>query len=89
MWKRDTPEVAQAKRAYQARGKLIQSGAMPGLLERESKVIRPEIRALIDKAVADRLVEEPDATSFHHDPRPKEAAENNQAPQGQRFRMQD
>jgi hypothetical protein len=55
MFKRQTPEEATARRAYQARCQHIRSGAIPGLLERDSKVIRPEIRAIIDEALAKRV----------------------------------
>jgi hypothetical protein len=51
---RPTPEEAEAKRAYLARGKRIRSGDTPGLLEKDTKIIRPEIRALIDAALARR-----------------------------------
>lgn len=54
MWKRNTPEVAEAKRARLARGRRIQSGAVAGLLERDGKTIRPEVKNLIDNALAKR-----------------------------------
>ena len=46
-----TPEALAAKRAYAARGQQIMSGAVPGLFERDAKVIRPEVRALIEAAL--------------------------------------
>jgi hypothetical protein len=49
-----TPEKAAAKRAYVARGQHILSGAVPGLFERDTKVIRPEVRALIEAALDKR-----------------------------------
>jgi cation transport ATPase len=49
-----TPDEATAKRAYQARGAGIRSGALNGLFERDSKIIRPEVRALIDAELANR-----------------------------------
>jgi hypothetical protein len=54
MWNRDTPEVAEAKRARVARSRRIQSGAMAGLLERDGKTIRPEVRTLIDEELSKR-----------------------------------
>lgn len=51
---RQTPEEAEAKRAYAARGQRIRSGALPGLLESGGKIVRPEIRELIDAAIAKR-----------------------------------
>jgi hypothetical protein len=51
---RQTPEEAEAKRAYAVRGQRIRSGALPGLLENGGKTIRPEIRELIDAAIAKR-----------------------------------
>ncbi len=56
---RETPEEAEARRAYQIRGARIRSGATPGLFEKDSKTVRPEIRALIDEAVAKRREEYP------------------------------
>jgi hypothetical protein len=49
---RQTPEEAAAKRAYLARGQRIRSGETPGLLTTDGKAIRPEIRELIDAALA-------------------------------------
>jgi hypothetical protein len=49
---RQTPEESAAKRAYLARGQRIRSGEMPGLLTTDGKTIRPEIRQLIDAALA-------------------------------------
>jgi hypothetical protein len=46
-----TPEALAAKRAYTARGQHVKSGAVPGLFERDAKVIRPEVRALIEAAL--------------------------------------
>jgi hypothetical protein len=46
-----TPEAVAAKRAYTARGQHIKSGAVPGLFEQDAKVIRPEVRALIESAL--------------------------------------
>jgi hypothetical protein len=54
MWKRDTPEVAEAKRGRLARSKRIQSGAVVGLLESDGKTILPEVRALIEEALSKR-----------------------------------
>jgi hypothetical protein len=54
MWNRDTPEVAEAKRARLARSKRIQSGAVVGLLESDGKTIRPEVRILIEEALSKR-----------------------------------
>jgi hypothetical protein len=56
---RPTPEEADAKRAYAARGKRIRSGETPGLFEKDTKIIRPEIRALIDAALARKTCAEP------------------------------
>jgi hypothetical protein len=49
-----TPEQAQAKRAYVSRGARIRSGETPGLFESGAKKIRPEVRLLIDEALARR-----------------------------------
>jgi hypothetical protein len=49
-----SPEEIKAKRAYVARGQDIQSGAVPGLFEKDKKVIRAEVRALIEAALAKR-----------------------------------
>ena len=49
-----TPEQAQAKRAYVSRGARIRSGETPGLFESGAKKIRPEVRLLIDEALAKR-----------------------------------
>lgn len=56
---RPTPEEADAKRAYAARGKRIRSGETPGLFEKDTKIIRPEVRALIDAALARKTCAEP------------------------------
>jgi hypothetical protein len=48
---RQTPEEAEAKRARLLRAERIRSGAMPGLLE-NGKTVRPEIRDMIDAAIA-------------------------------------
>jgi hypothetical protein len=47
-----TPEEAEARRAYQKRVAGVRSGALPGLLENGSKTVRPEIKELIDAAIA-------------------------------------
>jgi hypothetical protein len=49
-----TPEEIKAKRAYVARGQDIQSGVVPGLFERDKKVVRAEVRALVEAALAKR-----------------------------------
>lgn len=49
---RQTPEEAEAKRAYLMRGHQIRAGTVPGLFETGSKRVRPEIRELIETAVA-------------------------------------
>ena len=54
MWKRDTPEVAEAKRARLARTRRIQSGTVAGLLEKDGKTIRPDVRNLIDEELSKR-----------------------------------
>ena len=46
------PEEAEARRAYQKRVAGVRSGALPGLLENGSKTVRPEIKELIDAAIA-------------------------------------
>jgi hypothetical protein len=43
-----TPEEVAAKRAYFARGQQILSGAALGLFEKDRKVVRKEVRALIE-----------------------------------------
>lgn len=53
-FKHKTREQFAARAAYTARGKRIQSGAVAGLLERDGKTIRPEVRTLIDNALAKR-----------------------------------
>jgi hypothetical protein len=54
MFKRQTPEELAAKRAYVARGKSVQSGSVQGLLERDNRTVRAEVRVLIDEALAKR-----------------------------------
>jgi hypothetical protein len=51
-----SPQEAAAKRAYAARGQNIRSGAVPGLFERDTKVIRSEVRALIEAALKNKGV---------------------------------
>ena len=46
-----TPEQAQAKRAYASRGTRIRSGEMPGLFE------SGKVKLLIDEALAKRRVD--------------------------------
>lgn len=48
---RQTPEEAEAKRAYLTRGQRIRAGTVQGLFETGSKKVRPDIRELIDVAV--------------------------------------
>jgi hypothetical protein len=50
---RQALEEAEARRAYLKRGERIRSGTLPGLLE-NGKTVRPEIREMIDAAVAKR-----------------------------------
>lgn len=49
-----SPEEAKAKRAYFARGQHILAGQIEGLFERDKKVIRAEVRALIEAALDKR-----------------------------------
>jgi hypothetical protein len=49
-----TPEEAAAKRAYATRGQQILSGTVPGLFEKDRKVIRAEVRELIEAALKKR-----------------------------------
>lgn len=51
---RETPEEAEAKRARLRRAERIRSGSLPGLLENGAKAVRPEIRKMIDAAIAKR-----------------------------------
>lgn len=55
-FRRQSPEQASARRAHQARCERIRAGLAPGLIEKDTKKIRPEIRALIDEALAKRAV---------------------------------
>jgi hypothetical protein len=52
---RSTPEELESKRIRASRGKRAQSGEIPGLLVKDAKAVRPEIRKLIDAAVKQRL----------------------------------
>ncbi len=52
MYKNQTREQYAAKRAYVARGRRIQAGTVTGLFEKDGKTIRPEVRTLIDEALA-------------------------------------
>ncbi len=52
MYKDQTREQYAAKRAYVARGKGIKSGTVIGLFEKDGKTIRPDVRILIDEALA-------------------------------------
>lgn len=52
MFRRKSPEEAAAQRAADARFRSIQSGKIKGLLEKDSRIIRPEVKALIDEALA-------------------------------------
>jgi hypothetical protein len=47
-----TPEEAEARRAYQRRVEGVRSGALPGLLENGKRMVRADIRELIDAAIA-------------------------------------
>jgi hypothetical protein len=57
MFRHQSHEELVAKRAYVARGNRIKAGTETGLLER-NKTVRPEIRALIDEALAKRRQEQ-------------------------------
>ncbi len=52
--KEDTTAYLAKIKTY-ARRAQIRSGAIDGLLERDSKAIRPEVKALIEAALAIRL----------------------------------
>jgi hypothetical protein len=54
MFRHNSHEERAAKRAYVARGNRIKAGTETGLLESNKKTIRPEVRALIDEALAKR-----------------------------------
>ncbi len=45
-------ENSDARRAKAKRHALIQAGTIPGLFEKDTKKIRPEVRRLIDAAIA-------------------------------------
>ncbi len=53
--KNPATRVAEEKR--RARAAQIRAGQIPGLFERGSKKVRPEIRTLIDEALARRATE--------------------------------
>lgn len=46
-----------AKTRSQLRAKMVQSGLLPGLFVKGTRTLLPEIKALIDKAVAERARE--------------------------------
>lgn len=52
-----TPEARLAEEKRRARAAKIRAGQIPGLLERGSRIVRPEIRTLIDEALAKRARE--------------------------------
>jgi hypothetical protein len=51
----ESPENWRARQARVARGKAIRSGALPGLFENDGKRLKPEVREMIDAAVARRV----------------------------------
>lgn len=51
----EATRLAKARR--QLRAKMVQSGMLPGLFVKGTKTLRPEIKALIDKAVAEKARE--------------------------------
>jgi hypothetical protein len=53
-YRHQTKEQFAAKLAYTTRGKRIQAGAVAGLLEKDNKTIREDVRTLIDEALAKR-----------------------------------
>ncbi len=50
----EDPAAYLARMKSQARRAQIRSGAIEGLFERDSKAIRPEVKAIIEAALADR-----------------------------------
>lgn len=46
------PRRPEARRAYVKRGDRIRCGTLPGLLVNGGKTVRPEIKELIDEALA-------------------------------------
>jgi hypothetical protein len=50
----DDPAAYVAKKKRQARVAGIRSGAIDGLFERDSKLLRPEVKALIEAALVER-----------------------------------
>jgi hypothetical protein len=51
----ESPETWRARQARVARGKAIRSGAVPGLFESDGKRLKPEVRRMIDAAIARRI----------------------------------
>ncbi len=57
----ESPETWRARQARLARGKAIQSGALPGLFESDGKRLKAEVREMIDAAIARRIEDDQDA----------------------------
>lgn len=58
-----TPEQAQAKRTYVARGQNILAGKIDGLFETGTKRLRLDVQALIEAALEKRAINDGDKFS--------------------------